>query len=769
MSAMNNLNPEELKQLISLYMDGETTPEETQIVEEALSKDASLKKYYEDIRKVSNSLQSWKDESLSPDLEQKIRRSTTHHQNREDFSMKKFSNWIPVAVGMSVFVVVLGLMLGVQTSRQLAQMKIRDASQYLTMQTQSLGTASQYEPYYTTSEYKTKSSGRLRSASDDIAEQYAAGKTDRKMVATVPMKSIERNKDSADKLVRRENSGFPSARRDFPATEGAGPSIAMKAESRSSVMEAFSDRQRPVDEEQYWGQPVAPMPVISNTEEYDRIYDNEFVSALNNPLSTFSIDVDTASYSNVRRYLKSGQMPPKDAVRIEEMINYFTYDYPQPRGRDPISITTEMGECPWDRDHHLLLVGLQGKELQGREIPPSNLVFLIDVSGSMNSPDKLPLLKDSFRILVQQLRREERVSIVTYAGSTQVLLESTPGYEKERILNAIDRLQSGGSTAGASGIQLAYKIARDNFIRGGNNRIILATDGDFNVGVSSDSELTRLIEEKRKDGIFLSILGFGTGNYKDSKMEKLADHGNGTYHYIDSLQEGEKVLGQELGSTLFTIAKDVKVQIEFNPRYVKSYRLVGYENRVLAKEDFNDDQKDAGEMGAGHTVTALYEIVSPDSRAADQDRRVDPLKYMKQIVNTSRDLLTVKVRYKDPDGWTSQLIEESIHGEEFERGSRSPNFQFASAVAEFGLLLRDSQFKGQASYRDVLTRAHEVIRRDHQDQNKEEFIDLVEKAMRLDRNWREPAHSRNDDPQDWPIEPRYDFNHPGVEEGYRQK
>ena len=502
-----------------------------------------------------------------------------------------------------------------------------------------------------------------------------------------------------------------------------------------------------------------------NTEQYNRIYENEFLEVAQNPLSTFSIDVDTASYSNMRRFLNNNQMPPRDAVRIEEMINYFGYDYPKPTGEHPFSITTKAAVCPWEPKHQLVLVGLQGKTFEAQNIPPSNLVFLIDVSGSMDQSDKLPLLKSSFRLLVNQLRDEERVAIVVYAGNAGLVLESTPGAQKQKILEAIDELQAGGSRSWRRRDQLAYKIARENFIKGGNNRVVLATDGDFNVGVSSDGELTRIIEEKRKEGIFLTVLGFGTGNYKDSKMEQLADKGNGNYYYIDTLKEGKKVLVSELGSTLFTIAKDVKIQIEFNPAQVKAYRLIGYENRMLAKEDFNDDTKDAGELGAGHTVTAMYEIVpvvrpgSPlalskaegrvepfDSTqgsilsvsrrieglvdSAETFSSVDKLAYQKTEVLPSDDLMTVKLRYKDSDGETSKLIQQTVKAEDVS-AEPAGDFQFASVVAEFGLILRDSKFKGNASYEHVLKGAGVSKGKDSYGY-REEFIELVGKAQALD-------------------------------------
>jgi Ca-activated chloride channel family protein len=435
-----------------------------------------------------------------------------------------------------------------------------------------------------------------------------------------------------------------------------------------------------------------------NTEQYDWIQENVFKLAMENPLSTFSIDVDRAAYANVRRFLNDNQLPPVDAVRIEEMVNYFDYDYPQPKGEDPFSISLEVASCPWNEDHQLALVGLQGLDVDTSDLPPNNLVFLLDVSGSMNSSDKLPLLKSAMRLLVNQLRPEDRVSIVVYAGAAGLVLEPTS--DKGRINDAVARLQAGGSTAGGAGIELAYRTAQQGFLKEGNNRVILATDGDFNVGASSDGELVRLIEEKRKSGIFLTVLGFGTGNYKDSKMEKLADKGNGNYAYIDDILEARKVLVNEMGGTLLTIAKDVKVQVEFNPAQVKAYRLIGYENRVLASEDFDNDLKDAGELGAGHTVTALYELIPAGSDEAIP--AAGELKYRKTQLVDSNDLMTVKLRYKQPDGDESKLLVRTVNAADFHGLQPSDNFQFASEVAEFGLLLRDSEFKGNASYGKVI-------------------------------------------------------------------
>jgi len=469
-----------------------------------------------------------------------------------------------------------------------------------------------------------------------------------------------------------------------------------------------------------------------NTEGYSTIHENGYKDVLKQPLSTFSIDVDKASYSNVRRFINMGQLPPVDAVRIEEMINYFSYDYPEPEGRHPFSVYTELAVCPWNTDHQLLHVGLKGESIDKEELPASNLVFLLDVSGSMNSPNKLPLLKNAFHMLINELREEDRVAIVVYAGAAGLVLESTSGTEKQTILDAIDRLSAGGSTAGGQGLLLAYKVAEENFIEGGNNRIILATDGDFNIGVSSNAEMERLIEKKRDNGVFMTVLGFGMGNYKDDKMEIIADKGNGNYAYIDNIQEARKVMVSEFGGTLFTIAKDVKFQLEFNPARVKAYRLIGYENRLLNDEDFNDDKKDAGEMGSGHNVTALYELIPAGSE--ENVSSIDPLKYQqnRDIVRTSSkaELLTVKLRYKEPDGLTSIKFEKAVKGEVLAANKTSVSFRFSAAVAQFGMILRDSEFKGDASIKDVVALA-QTSRGNDPEGYRGEFLKIVKTAESL--------------------------------------
>ncbi|MFZ9387644.1 MAG: YfbK domain-containing protein [Chitinophagaceae bacterium] len=477
-----------------------------------------------------------------------------------------------------------------------------------------------------------------------------------------------------------------------------------------------------------------------NREGYDRITENRFLKATDNPLSTFSIDVDAASYSNIRRFLNSSHLPPAGAVRIEEMVNYFKYSYPQPRADQPFSVNTEISDAPWNKDHKLVLIGLQGKSIPTQNLPPSNLVFLIDVSGSMQSAEKLPLVRASMKMLVDQMREQDKISIVVYAGAAGLVLPPTSGADKTKIKQAIDQLEAGGSTAGGAGIKLAYRVARENLMKEGNNRVILCTDGDFNVGESSDDAMERLIEEERKSGVFLTVLGYGMGNYQDAKMQKLADKGNGNHAYIDGITEAKKVLVNEFGGTLFTIAKDVKLQVEFNPAKVQGYRLIGYENRMLAKEDFNDDKKDAGEMGSGHTVTALYEII-PVGVNSSFLQKTDSLKYQSNLTPLSRssqsdEIMTVKFRYKAPDGDVSKLIEHPVRDKQVPLAATSDNFRFAAAVAQFGMILRNSEYRSAASYDNVLGLARKAKGADEEGY-RSEFIRLVESAELLARGKKE--------------------------------
>jgi len=461
--------------------------------------------------------------------------------------------------------------------------------------------------------------------------------------------------------------------------------------------------------------------------------DNPFIRVAQDPLATFSVDVDTASYANMRRFITMNQLPPKDSVRIEEMINYFTYDYPSPAGSRPIAAYTEVAAAPWKPDHRLVRIAIKAKDVDMSKRPPSNLVFLIDVSGSMATPEKLPMLKSAMKLMIEKLGEGDHVAMVTYAGASGLRLPATSGDKKDLINSAIDGLNAGGSTNGGAGILLAYETAISNFIKGGINRVILATDGDFNVGVTNQGDLVRIIEDKAKTGVFLSVLGFGMGNYKDSTLEKLADKGNGNYAYIDTLSEARKVLVEEMSGTLLTVAKDVKIQVEFNPAEVNAYRLIGYENRALRHEDFNDDKKDAGDMGAGHTVTAIFEVVPRGVEI--QIPGVDPLKYQQPAAETSRrtpngEILNLRIRYKEHEGNTNQLMETPVLDRAASFNMASPDFRFAAAVASFGMILRDSPYKGQSTLDAVIDMAEKSK---GQDRNgyRDEFVKLVRKARAL--------------------------------------
>lgn len=470
-------------------------------------------------------------------------------------------------------------------------------------------------------------------------------------------------------------------------------------------------------------------------DEYKKIDENGFKDPKSEPLSTLSIDVDTASYSNLRRFIQNGQFPPKDSVKLEEMINYFDYNYQAPTEKDkhPFSVTTELAEAPWNPKHKLMHIGLQGRKIDADKLPPSNLVFLLDVSGSMNGPDRLPLLKQALMLLSGTLRAQDKVSIVVYAGSAGLVLPPTSGSERRKIIEAFSKLRAGGSTAGGAGIKLAYKLAKEQFIKGGNNRVILATDGDFNVGVRSQAELVRLIEKQRKSGVFLTVLGFGRGNYRSSTMSDLAEKGNGNHAYIDSILEAQKVLVSEMGGTLFTIAKDVKIQVEFNPLKVGRYRLLGYQSRILAAADFNNDKKDAGELGAGHSVTALYELIPPED-VAGQAGQVDQLKYQEQKTKGSDEWLTVKLRYKKPDGDKSTLMTHPHLGDHGDWREASEDFRFSAGVASFGMMLRDSKHLVQSKRSEKWNMVTDIIKgslgKDQQGY-RSELLDLVKRAEKL--------------------------------------
>lgn len=510
--------------------------------------------------------------------------------------------------------------------------------------------------------------------------------------------------------------------------------VAMEVSSGSIIMESSSRRRSFDKNEKVYqqnkinsaGKKGTKKPIEYNDEEYASLVENPFELTKNQPLSTFSIDVDNASYSNIRRMISYGGKVDKNSVRVEEMINYFRYDYPQPENKRPFSINTEYNDSPWNPDHKLLKIGLQGKNIPMDNLPNSNLVFLIDVSGSMDAANKLPLLKSSLKVLLNQLRPQDKVGIVVYAGSAGMVLAPTSAKEKDKIIEALDKLSAGGSTAGGAGIELAYKLAQENFIKGGNNRVVLATDGDFNVGASSNTDLETLIEEKRKSGVFLTCLGYGMDNYKDNKMETLADKGNGNYAYIDNIQEANKFLGREFAGSMYAIAKDVKIQIEFNPKYVKSYRLIGYENRKLRNEDFKNDQIDAGELGSGHTVTALYEIIPVNSNS-ELAPKESKLKYTTTSgsQNFGDELATVKFRYKKPDEDKSIEINQVVKNSEESITSASQDFKFASSVAWFGLVLRDSKLIGKRDLSDIETLARQSKGNDEEGY-RSEFLRLVE-------------------------------------------
>lgn len=527
-----------------------------------------------------------------------------------------------------------------------------------------------------------------------------------------PEKEESHAPERADRMVAQEQKGAPPPQPLLSVAKRSAPAGA-----------AVRDESPPV------GQFVPETE--GNTEAYDAIAENPFLEVIKNPLSTFSIDVDTASYSNMRRFVMQGKKPPIDAVRIEELVNYFPYDYPAPEGDAPFSVQADLADAPWNKQHKLLRVGLQGKKLDLKKAPANNLVFLLDVSGSMNDPNKLPLLKQSLRLLVNELREQDTIAIAVYAGAAGLVLPSTSAARKDLILDALDRLEAGGSTAGEAGIRLAYETAKQHFKPNGNNRVILATDGDFNVGPSSDGELVRLIEDKRKAGIFLTVLGFGMGNYKDAKMEKLADTGNGNYAYIDNLMEAKKVLVTQMGGTLHTIAKDVKLQLEFNPTKVASYRLMGYENRLLRSEDFDNDAKDAGELGSGHSVTALYELVPTQAGAATGQELTYQQTATKQSAHLTSDWLTLKLRYKQPQAETSQLLTRTVQDRGQTLAQMPADFRFAAAVAGFGMVLRNSPHRGDWTIPQSKALAEGALGRDPNGYRKE-FLTLLSRAQSLD-------------------------------------
>ncbi len=573
---------------------------------------------------------------------------------------------------------------------------------------------------------------RAATAPEKVAESAPSDPPERHvMQLTGPLTAAPAAAAPARKPTSAPAPGSVSKSETFGAGHGAASAYASRG-SASATGHLWGPA-----EVRFRGAP-SPAPVAiqrsaeMNTESYAHIDENQFLSVADQPLSTFSVDVDTASYANARRFLNGGSLPPKDSIRIEEWLNYFSYDYPNPAGNEPFSLTSEVSACPWNGAHRLVRLGLKTREISQAATPPRNLVFLVDVSGSMMPENRLPLLKRGLGMLAENLRANDTISIVVYAGASGLALPATRGSDRARVLDALGRLEAGGSTNGGDGIRLAYSVASEHFVKGGINRVILATDGDFNVGTSSQGELQRLIEDERKSGVFLTVLGFGEGNVKDSTMEMLADKGNGNYAYIDSINEARKVLVREAGATLVTVAKDVKLQVEFNPTRVESYKLIGYEDRVLAKEDFNDDKKDAGDIGAGHAVTALYEVIPKGERRAPP--KVDPLKYQTAPgiapAAISGELMTVNVRYKAPASDVSQKFSRTVADGATPIAQASQDFRFAAAVAEAGLVLRGAPNLSGATLDSARALAQSATGADPNG-DRHELVSLLAKAKAL--------------------------------------
>ncbi len=713
---------------ISSYIDGQLGLKDKQILDEHLKTCVVCQEELKNLQMISGKINALKENSLDKSFDRSVRDSIVRLELEGEQKMNKtVKNFIPAGVlGMLVIFIVVGI---TQTYvKRGLQRKINDATDAVIVN------PIEY--------FKHGYVGKLKTGADSMGEQY----NPKNAVASFTKENLQyKIQDVTDaraipgqsvSFTQQQSEPYYGERKALQENNAA-----MQVFGSSSAYIAKEDKivrarefvpigsYSSVESEggtNYWNPPVL------NTEEYNHPGDARPELSFDSPVSTFSIDVDTASYSNVRRFLTQHQMPPQDAVRIEEMINYFSYNYPQPNWGEPFSITTEIGNCPWNQEHKLLLVGLQAKKENIKNSKPNNLVFLVDVSGSMNDANKLTLLKSSFRFLIEQLRPQDTISIVKYSTYPELVLNGVSGSDKYSIVNAMENLSAGGSTAGADGIRLAYSIAKNNFKNGANNRVILATDGDFNQGISDKQGLEYLIEQERNKGVFLTILGFGMGNLKDNKMEALADKGNGQFMYIDNIMEAKKVFMDQLMGTLSTVAKDVKIQVEFNPAKVKAYRLIGYENRALAARDFNDDTKDAGEIGAGHSVTALYEIITGE---AEYNPGVDNLKYQKTF-SPSHELLTVKLRYKEPNSDHSKLLTRVVTPNQ-ESWFASDNLRFASSVAEFGLLLRNSPYKYNASYVDVINRARNSLGKD-ENGNRADFIRLVEIAEQLSGNYYQP-------------------------------
>lgn len=723
-----NLNDPKL----TAYALGELDGPELREMEELVNKSEEARKYVQEVRQTAEMLQSELKSEPQPSLDDAQRAKVIGRADRSSWSL-----WWKPAIGFAVaavatFVVVLPRV----------QQKVSDELEGLTAPIGMSAPAA-----------NTGAPVNNQTAAQDSTKDPAQTQGGTPAARTAPVKALNDQTPAADAAAysgggelseSMAEAEIAAPKAQSLAAYGARKESAGKGSSgfagvgrgRIGGMEA-KKRMAPSAPGLYRPEPADESDTNFNTDSFSHIQEADFLRVSDQPLSTFSIDVDTASYSILRRFINAGTLPPPDAVRIEELVNYFPYDYAAPTDGKPFSVRVDQAIAPWNKSHSIVRIGLKGKDIDLRKKPKSNLVFLIDVSGSMNEEDKLPLLKTSLRQLIDKLDDNDRVAMVVYAGSSGLVLPSTSN--KTEILAALEKLESGGSTNGGQGIELAYKTAAANFIEGGTNRVILATDGDFNVGTTSEGDLVRMIEEKAKSKIFLSVLGFGSGNLKDSTMEKLANKGNGNYAYIDTAQEAKKALVENLGGTLITIAKDVKIQVEFNPKFVAGYRLIGYENRTLAKEDFNNDAKDAGEIGAGHTVTALYEIIPAGGDLPTP--QVDALKYQqpKKLekatpeaqVNDSKELLTVKLRYKEPTGDKSALLEVPVAAQS-ELKLAKDDLAFASSVAMFGMLLRDSKYKAEATFDKVQALAKEGTSGKYRnDPYRKEFMELVKKAKDL--------------------------------------
>ncbi len=740
---------------LTQYALGEMEAREKTKFEKSLEADAGAREEMEAIRAFTEELSSELRSEEAPELtevqRQRIARQWAEPRARKPFSWKFAWSLGPVAA------VLIGVL-----SLKVIENEFGPVDKILDGQTEIVASVPQRIEPPQTPVAMDKSEAELNSQRIELAKKQAddnlklARKSSQAQMTqqglksgyAEPPKQIQMTNITTEtsKFISEQNraSGGPSAALEEEAGDSLGrgapagrSQIAAKAMAISGASKSGSTgRLKTLEPRKTRAQPAEPGSVADdtphNTEAYDRIEDNAFKKTTEEPLSTFSSDVDTASYANLRRFLTNGQMPPKDAVRIEEMVNYFPYSYAAPKDNKPFAVNIEVNAAPWNPEHRLVRIGIKGKEIAWDKRAPSNLTFLLDTSGSMDDPNKLPLVKGAMKLVVDKMNADDHIAIAVYAGSSGMVLPPTSGKEKEKILAALENLQAGGSTNGGEGIELAYKTAQQMFRKGGINRVILATDGDFNVGTTSQGELTRLIETKAKGGVFLTVLGFGMGNLKDSTMEKLADKGNGNYAYIDSLNEAKKVFVHEIGGTLMTIAKDVKLQVEFNPAKVDSFRLIGYENRIMAHQDFNDDTKDAGDIGAGHTVTALYEIV-PFGKGT-QGPGVDALKYQKPApvpaADSSSELLTLKLRYKEPEGSKSELISVPVTDDGKKLTDASTDYKFASAVAAFGMILRESPHKGTSNVEMVLDLATGNRGADPGGY-RTEFLGLVEKVKAM--------------------------------------